>query len=329
MRRRKFLAVLGGAAFAWPFPARAQAVVSSTKPTIGFLAPGSKTKSKRFYDGFPMGMQQLGYAEGRDYVFEARYAEGDLGHLPALAEELAKLKPNVIVCGLNAGALAAKKAAPNIPIVGVNLINPVSLGLAKSEARPGTNVTGTLQYVEGLTGKQLEITRDVFPGITKIGILVNANNPTNLILQREAKAAAAKMGVSVIFVEVRGPEEIAPAFQRFVRESVNAVCVLRDVRFMTMRQQIASFALAARLPTIYGFREHAESGGLLSYGIDLFESYRYAASYVDRILKGEKPADLPIEFPTKLELVINVSTAKAIGLTIPPGLIARADDLIE
>ena len=321
------MAALGGAAVTWPHAARAQ---QRTIPMIGFLLPGSKVASKQFFDGFPLGMQEKGYVEGRDYVLESRYADSDLARLPLLAEELVRIKPDVIVTGTSSAALAAKQATANIPIVGVNLTDPVGTGLVVSEARPGTNVTGTLQYLAGLTGKQVELARDLVPGATKIGVLGNATNPTfNLAQRAEAESAAAKMGLGFLMLEVRTADEIGPAFQTFVQEHTNVVSILRDTLFLAVRRQIAAYALAAHLPTIFAFREHVESGGLLSYGIDLRASYKRAAYYVNKILKGEKPADLPIEFPTQLELVINLTTAKALGIALPPSLLARADEVIE
>jgi putative tryptophan/tyrosine transport system substrate-binding protein len=321
--RRQFISAIGGASATWPLVARAQ---HPKIPMIGYLTPGSKLTNKQFFDGFPLGMQEKGYLDGRDYVLESRYADGDLARLPLLAEELVRLKPDVIVAGTTPAALAAKQATANIPIVGVNLVDPVGAGLVNSEARPGTNVTGTLHYLPGLTGKQVELARDLVPGATKIGVLGNATNPT---FNSEAESAAAKMGLGFLMLEVRTADEIGPAFQTFVQEHTNVVCILRDSLFLAVRQQIAAFALVSRLPTIYGFREHVESGGLLSYGIDLRASYVRIAFYVDKILKGEKPADLPVEFPTKLELVINLTTAKALGLTVPPALLSRADEVIE
>ena len=326
MNRRALITLLGGAV-AWPLAARAQ---QAKVPVIGVLSPGSKIASKRLFDGFLLGMQQKGYIEGRDYVLESRYADGDLARLPLLAEELVRFKPDVILSATSSATQAAKQATASTPIVGVNLFDPVGTGLVNSEARPGTNVTGNLQYLAGLTGKQLELTRDLVPSVTKIGILANVNNTTfNKVQQGEAEAAAAKLGMSLVTAEIRTADEIGSAFQTFVRERVNMVFVLRDALFLAMRQQIAAFALAARLPTIYAFREHVESGGLISYGIDIRENYRRAASYVDRILKGEKAADLPVEFPTKLELVINLTTAKALGLEVPLFLQQRADEVIE
>jgi putative tryptophan/tyrosine transport system substrate-binding protein len=327
MKRRQFITLLGGAATAWPYKALAQ--TSRKRALIGFLAPGSKAAGGRFNNGFPQGMRELGYLEGRDYVFEERYADSDLSRLPLLAEQLVQLKPDVIVAGTVLAALPLKQATASIPIVGINLTEPVAMGLVVTEAQPATNVTGTLQRVEGMSGKQLEIALDLVPGATKIGVLANINNPYNLVQRREAEAAAAKSGVGLVPVEVRAAEELGPAFQTFARERATIVLVLSDVMFVAMRRQIAAFALASRLPTVYNFREHVEDGGLISYGIDLHASYRRGAYYVDRILKGEKPANLPVEFPTKLELVINLATAKAIGIAVPPTLLARADEVIE
>jgi ABC-type uncharacterized transport system substrate-binding protein len=325
--RREFISALGGVSLAWPVAARAQQLKI---PMIGSLLPGSKVASKQFFDGFPLGMQEKGYVEGRDYVLESRYADSDLARLPLLAEELVRIKPDVIVTGTSSAALAAKQATANIPIVGVNLTDPVGTGLVVSEARPGTNVTGTLQYLAGLTGKQLDLARDLVPGVTKVGVLGNAASSIyNEAQRREAEAAAAKLGLSLLMLESGTADEIGHAFQTFVQERTNVVVVLRDILFLAVRRQIAAYALAAHLPTIYAFREHVESGGLLSYGIDLRASYKRAAYYVDRILRGEKPANLPIEFPTELELVINLTTAKALGIALPPGLLARADEVIE
>jgi putative ABC transport system substrate-binding protein len=314
---------------ALPLAAAAQ---QATMPLIGFLLPGSKAASKRFFDGFPLGMGQRGYLEGRDYLLEGRYADSDFARLPFLAKELISLKPFVVVAATSSAVLAAKQVADGTPIVGVNMVDPVGMGLVNSEARPGTNVTGTLQYLPGLAGKQVEALHDLLPNLAKIGVLANANasSPTfNADQQKEAEATAAKLQIILTLREVRSADEIGPAFQEFVQKRVNAVIVLRDTLFMASRREIAAFALASHMPTIYGFREPVESGGLLSYGIDLRAAFVRAAFYVDKILKGGKPADLPIEFPTKLELVLNIATAKALGLSIPGSLLARADEVIE
>jgi putative tryptophan/tyrosine transport system substrate-binding protein len=327
IERRAFLATLAASAAQWP--GRASAQTPPKRPLIGFLGSSTKALAARYYSGFPQGMRELGYVEGRDYAFEDRYADGDVTRLSLLAEVLVRLKPDLIVAGPTVAVLAAKQATANIPIVGVNLNDPVGMGLVASEARPGTNVTGILVLVEGLAGKQVEIALDLVPGANKIGVLVNVNNPSNLSQRREVEAAAAKIGVSMATVEARAADDIGSAFQLFVRERASIVVVLGDAMFLDARRRIAAFALASRLPTVHGFREHVEDGGLVSYGIDVRQNYRRAAYFVDRILKGEKPGDLPVEFPTKLGLVINLTTAKAIGLTVPPALLARADEVIE
>ena len=326
MRRRDFITLLGGAAAAWPCNGFAQS--PPKRPLIGFLAASSKAAGERFYSGFPLGMRDLGYLEGRDYGFEDRYADGDASRLPLLAEELVRLKPDVIVASTTPGVLAVKQAIADIPIVGVNMTDPVTFGLVKSEPRPGGNVTGILYRLEGMTEKQVEIALDLIPGASKIGILVDVTNPI-MLQRREVEAAAGKSGVSITTVDVRTVDEISAAIQTFVHERASVVLVLASTLFVNARRRIAAFALASRLPTVFNFREHVEDGGLISYGIDLRQNFRRAAYFVDRILKGEKPGDLPVEFPTKVELVVNLTTAKAIGLTIPPNLLALADEVIE
>jgi putative ABC transport system substrate-binding protein len=274
-------------------------------------------------------MQDFGYVEGRDYEVENRYADSDASRLPLLAEELVRLKPDVIVASTTNGALATKQATASIPIVGVNLTNPVGFGLIVSEAHPGTNVTGILFRLEGLTAKQVEIALDLMPGASNMGILVDVDNPANMLQRREVESAAGKLGVSITAADVRTVEEAGAAIQTLVRERASIVVVLASAMLLNARRQIASFALASRLPTVFNFREHVEDGGLISYGIDLRQNYRRGAYFVDRIPKGERPGDLPIEFPTKVELVVNATTARAIGLTIPPTLLARADEVIE
>jgi putative ABC transport system substrate-binding protein len=325
--RRKFLATLGGAAASWPCNGLAES--PPKRPLIGFLVSASKSAGTRYYSGFPLGMRDLGYLEGRDYGLEERYADGDVSRLPLLAEELVRLKPDVIVAGATPSVLAAKQATASTPIVGVNLTDPVGFGLVASEARPGANVTGVLIRLEGLTSKQVEIALDLMPGTSKMGVLGHLDNPTNMLQRREVEAAAAKSAVSLAPVDVRTVDEIDAAIQIFVRERASIVVVLGSTMFLNARRRIATFALASRLPTIYSFREHVEDGGLISYNIDLRQNYHRAAYFVDRILKGEKPGDLPIEFPTNVELVVNATTAKAIGVTIPPTLLARADEVIE
>ena len=324
--RRQFLSALGGAAAAWPLAARAQ---QSAMPVIGFLGSSSQADTQQYVSGFLQGMRGSGYVEEHSYALRQRYAEGDLSRLPQLVQELLRFQPQVIVADSTPGTLAAKKATPDVSIVGLNMTDPVGLGLIVSEARPGTNVTGTLIRVEGLAGKLIEMACDLVPGVKKIGGLVNSSNPSNAVQRREAESVAAKLGVSFAPVEVRSSDELGPAFQAFVHEDTKIVVVFTNALFITARRQIAAFALASRVPTIYARRDFVEEGGLISYGISQRETYHRAAYFVDRILKGQKPADLPIEFATKLELVINAATAKAIGLVVPPTMLATADEVIE
>jgi putative tryptophan/tyrosine transport system substrate-binding protein len=300
LRRRQFITLLGGAAAAWPLNGLAQ--TPPKPPLIGFLMQNSTAASEASRSGFAQGMRELGYLENRDYVLEERYAGGDRSRLPPLAEELVRLKPELMVVGGLPATLATKEATTSIPIVGVNVTDPIGTGLVASEARPGTNVTGSLVRVEGLTGKQLEIARDVMPSATKIGVLINADNPSNRVQWREAESAAAKLGLSLAPAEVRTADEVGAAFQMFVRERANIVVVFADPMLVGARRRIAAFALATHLPTVGVVREQVEDGGLISYGIHLRQTYRRAAYYADRILKGAKPADLPIEFPTSWNL---------------------------
>jgi putative ABC transport system substrate-binding protein len=292
MKRRAFITLLGGAAAAWPCNGFAQS--PPKRPLIGFLAATSKAAGERFYSGFPLGMRDLGYLEGRDYGFEDCYADGDASRLPLLAEELVRLKPDVIVASTTPGVLAVKQAIADIPIVGVNMTDPVTFGLVKSEARPGGNVTGILYRLEGMTEKQVEIALDLIPGASKIGILVDVTNPANMLQRREVEAAAGKSGVSITTVDVRTVDEISAAIQTFARERASIVLVLASAMFVSARRRIATFALVSRLPTVYNFREHVEDGGLISYGIDIRQNYRRSAYFVDKILKSAKPADLPV-----------------------------------
>jgi putative ABC transport system substrate-binding protein len=326
VRRRDFISLLGSAA-AWPLAARGQLVPK--RRIVGFLNNNSKAAISPVYSRFPLGIRELGYIEGRDYVVEERDADGDAGRLASLAEELVQLKPDLILAGTTPAALAAKRATADIPIVGLLLTDPVGFGLVTSENHPGTNVTGILIRVEGLPSKHLEIARDLLPGATKLGALADAGNPSNAIQRREVESAAAKLGLSLTVVEVRSTDEIGPAFQTLQREGVGIVMIFSDALFNTGRRQIAAYALVARLPTIFTDRESVEAGGLISYGVSRSQTYHRAAYYVDRILRGEKPTDLPVEFPTKVEFVINLATAKAIGLPIPPTLLVRADEVIE
>jgi putative tryptophan/tyrosine transport system substrate-binding protein len=328
MRRRDFIGLLGGAAVASrPRPAFAQA--PSKRPLIAALLGGSKTTTDRNFGGFSQGMRELGYVEGQDYGFEVRYADGNVSRIPPQMEELVRLKPDIILSGTMAGVIAAKKLTASIPIVSETLANPIEFGVAASYARPGGNVTGVLLTVEDLPTKLLGLALEVVPGANKIGLLVHPSNPIQPVFQRSVEVAANALGIELAVLEIVAPDDLHAAFQRLARERAKMVLVLQDFMFLNERKRIALFAMAERLPTMFGFRDNAEDGGLMSYGTDLHESFRRTAAFVDKILKGTKPGELPIEFPTKLELLINLTTAKALGLTIPPTLLARADEVIE
>ena len=325
MKRREFIGLVGGAA-AWPLAARAQ----QTPPVlIGILQAGSAVSTSPVLDAFRDAMRQLGYIEGRNIRFEYRFADGVIERLPGLAAELVGVNPSVIVSGPMPANLAVQKATGTIPIVMGTGADPVGFGVVKSLARPGGNITGLANFAKQLASKQLDIMRELLPRLSRIGVLVNVTNPLHVPQWRETQAAAVKAAVALVPFEIQRAEQLEAAFAAFVRERVEALLVPPDVIFITNHRRIVEFAASARLPAIYFNREQAENGGLMSYGPDLREGYRRAATYVDKILKGAKPADLPVEQPTKIELVINLKTAKALGLDLPPTLIVRADEVIE
>src|SRR5262245_40659461 len=326
MRRREFISLVGGALLAWPRAVIAQ--ISPRRALVAVLSTASSTTAAS-WRGFSQGLQELGYGEGRDIDIVYRYAEGDQQRLPLLADELVRLRPDVIVTGSTDATVAVKQATVAIPIVCSVMTDPVTFGLVENQARPGGQVTGILSSLEGMTGKRLELLLELMPGAKRIGMLLNSSSRAQRFLEHEATAAANALGVTLVPVDVRAPNEFNAGFQTFVRERVELVLMLGDALIMTERRQIADLAIAAQLPTIYSFREYPVAGGLISYGVNLRESARRAAAYVDKILKGSKPGDLPVEFPTKVEMVINLKTAKALGITIPPLVLARADEVIE
>ena len=327
MRRREFIAALGVAAV-WPTVGSAQTVGS--RPLVAVLLGGSSSASAIFLNSFAQGMRELGYVEGRNFNIVSRYAEGDLTRMPALAEDLVRLEPKVLVTSTTTGTLAIKRATASIPIVNSALNDPIALGWAANESRPGGQVTGILVTLDSLGGKQLDLLLKLMPGISRIGVLVNENNPAgSLGHRRNAEVAATSLGISLLPVEVRLPSDIDAAFSTFVRLRAQAVLLAPEVMILSERKRVAALAAAAHLPTIYSFRECVEDGGLISYGVNLRENCRRAAAYVDKILKGANPGELPLEFPTKLELLINITTAEALGLTVPPTLLAQADEVVD
>jgi ABC-type uncharacterized transport system substrate-binding protein len=328
MKRWEFIFLLGGAVVAWSFATVAQ--VSVRRPLVAILVAGSSTNiSRRVLSGFSEGMQELGYVEGRDIDIVYRYADDDLARMPTLANELIQLMPSVFVTSTVAGTLAIRQATASIPIVNPALTDPVGFGFVASQARPGGQVTGILTTLDSLIGKQLELVLELVPGAARIGMLVNASNPGNVFHLRTAKTAATALAVTLVSVEVRGPADIDVAFQTLVQQRVEILLIIPEALFLNERKRIKALAAAARLPAIYSTREHVEDCGLISYGINLRESWRRSAAYVDKILKGSKPGDLPVEFPNRQELVINLKTAKVLGLVVPPSLLARADEVIE
>jgi putative ABC transport system substrate-binding protein len=277
---------------------------------------------------FLQGMRELGFIEGRDFDVVAQMAEST-DDLPRAAKELVQLSPDVILASASGMAVAAKMATTTIPIVVPVLGNPIAPGLIQSEARPGRNLTGIMPYVKGLPAKQLELAQEIVPGALKIGIVNNSVDVKAKGQWDEIEAIAPKLNIKIASVDVWKPDEIEPAFKKFEAEHADVVVVLQSSLLIMERARIARIAAATRLPTVYGYREHVETGGLISYGINLDACFHRSATYVYKILKGTAAADLPVEFPTRLELVINLTTAKVLGLTVPPMLIARADEVIE
>ena len=328
MRRREFIALVGGA-IASPMGARAQQKAGKV-PRIGYLGVTSASDRPALLDAFRQRLRELGWVEGQNIGIDYRYAEDRVDRLPDLAAELVRLKVDLIVSLGTQGVTAAKNATETIPIVMIAVRDPVGTGLIASLARPGGNVTGVSGYA-GLesVAKQLELLRETVPKIRRVAILSNPTNAYHQLAIREVNDAARSLGVQLQFLEARGPNEFDGAFAAMAKERVGALLVLSDVMFNSHRTRLADLAARSRLPAAYGVKESVEAGGLMSYGPSFLDLYRRGAAYVDKILKGEKPADLPVEQPTKFELVINLKAAKALGLEVPPLLIAQADELIE
>ena len=325
--RRAFIGTLAGSLLAVPLAAEAQA--PAKVPRIGFLSARPPTDNPYFIESFRQGLRELGYVEGQNIAIEYRFAEGRPERLLALAAELVLLKVDVIVTGGPPAPEAAKQATGTIPIVFAVAADPVAAGLVASLARPGGNVTGLASISGEVVGKELELLKDAAPKVSRVAVLQNPSNDSHPHTLREVEGAARILGLQLHIVRARTPNEIEAAFTAMRSQRAGGVLVLRDPLFLTQRTKIAALAAKSRLPAVYGFREEAEAGGLMAYGASVPLMYRRAATYVDKILKGAKPADLPVEQPTKFELVINLKTAKALGLTIPPSLLQRADEVIQ
>jgi putative ABC transport system substrate-binding protein len=329
MRRRKFIALDGGAVAAWPIDVRAQQTAGRVH-RIGYLSNSTADSLPHLLEAFRQGLRDLGWVEGHNLVIDYRFAEGRFERLPELAAELVRIKVDVIVAAASAAAVAAKNATDTIPIVMVSAGDPVGLGLIASLSHPGGNVTG-LSYSAGLgtITKGLELIRETLPAVRKVAVLFNPANPAQALAIKDLKTAAVPLGMQLQPLEARGPDAFDGAFAAMAKERVGALLVVAEGTFIRHRAQLADLAAKNRLPTIHGTRENVEAGGLIHYGPDLRDQSRRGAAYVDKILKGAKPADVPVEQPTKFELVINLKTAKTLGLTVPPTLLARADEVIE
>jgi putative ABC transport system substrate-binding protein len=326
MKRREFVTLLGGTVIAWPLTTRAQ---QPTKvPTIGFLGPNTASLDRDRLGAFVQRLHELGWIEGRTVAIEYRWAEGRYEHLAGIAAELVQRKIDVIVTSGTPQVLAAKQATSVIPIVFATAGDPVGTGLVASVAQPGGNVTGLSLQQSDIAGKRLELLREIIPGLRHLAIMANTDNPAVVVEMREAQAAARTLGLDVVKSEIRRPEDIAPSFDA-LKGRVEALYVVNDPLVTTNRMRISILALGARLPTMHGHREHIEVGGLISYGPNFPDLFRRAAEFVDKILRGAKVSDLPVEQPTRFDLVINLSTAKALGLDVPATLLAIANEVIE
>jgi putative ABC transport system substrate-binding protein len=326
MTRREIISLIGAVAGTWPLGVRAQ---TKKRPLVGWLWYSEADIIVGYLQQLLKGMRELGLIEGRDFDMAYRSAEFHLERLARAAEELVQLNPDIIVAPATLQAVAVKKATDTIPIVVPVLADPVELGFVKSEARPSGNVTGIAPYVKGLPAKQLELAREVVPGATRIGLVDDVNDPKAHPQRREIEAAGKGLEIQILPAEVASTSDIGSAYDALAAAGVEVVVVEQSNMLVSSRKQVAEAAAAKKLPTVYGYREHVEVGGLISYGINLNSCFHRAAYYVDEILKGAKPGDLPIEFPTKIEFVINLKTAKTLGLKIPPTLLVRADEVIE
>jgi putative ABC transport system substrate-binding protein len=326
MKRRAFIALLGGAA-AWPVAARAQ---PPAMPMVGFLHSGSPSQAAGFLAAFRQGLGELGYVEGSNVAIELRWADGNYDRLPALAAELVSRGVAVVATGGGVQSpLAVKSATTTIPVVFSGGSAPVAAGLVASLNRPAGNVTGVLNISAELTAKRLALLRELVPAASRIAVLQNPGHPEADTQTREIEAAAAQLGVTISFAGARHESEFEAALAALMQRQPGALFVGNDPFFATRRHRLVPLIARHAIPAIFSQRQFSEAGGLLSYGADFKEMYRQAGTYVGRILKGEKPSDLPVMQPTKFELVVNLKTAKALRLTIPPTLLALADEVIE
>jgi putative tryptophan/tyrosine transport system substrate-binding protein len=327
MDRRMFLAGTGAMLLAAPLPAPAQQGGKVWR--IGYLDQGSATGNGPYFEAFRQGLRDLGWVEGKNITIDVRFAEGKTERLPALAAELVRLKADVIATSSTPAALAAKQATATIPIVIGFVADPVGSGVIRSLARPGGNITGWTHQGLELREKYLELLKEAVPDAIRFGVLWNSANPVHPLTMGTIEAAARRLKVELYPVGAQEPKELEGAFSALAAKRVEALVVFPDGMFIAQTSAIVGLAARRHLPAMYGVRGYAEAGGLMAYGTNLLGMFRLSASFVDKILKGAKPGNLPVEQPTKFELVINLKTAKALGLTIPPSLLARADEVIQ
>jgi len=326
MRRREFVALLGSTALAWPIPARAQQ--GGKLAAIGLLGSGTAAAQSQWTAAFVQRLRELGWTEGRNVTIEYRWAEGRSERFAEFAAEFVRLKVDVILTHNTPPVIAAKQATSVIPIVFATAADPVDTGLVASLARPGSNVTGLSSQTTDLASKRIELLREVVPGLRQLAFLSQPDNPYVVFDMRQAESAARRLGLETASLEIRRAEDIAPAFEE-LKGRAEALYILPDPLLFTHRLRINTLALGARLPTMHLLREYVEASGLMSYGPNWSDQWRRAADYVDKILRGAKPADLPVEQPTKFDLIINLTTAKALGLMIPEAFLLRGDEIIE
>jgi putative ABC transport system substrate-binding protein len=325
--RRELIGLLGGAAAVWPCAVRAQQ--SARLPRVGYLFSFIPSEGRHLWDACVQGLRDLGYVDGRTILLEPRWAAGRHERLPALANELVRSGVEVLVAAATPAARAAKAATGTVPIVIVAVGEPVKAGLIASFSHPGGNVTGLSLLTPELSGKRLELLRDVLPNAVRVAVLMNPDNPVSTVFLEETQAAARIIGLELQRLDARNPEEITRAFAAAGQARADALIVFDDPVIWSYRTQIVGLAAARGLPAMYGYRDFVDEGGLMSYGPNRPDQYRRTAGYVDKILKGAKPAELPVEQPTRFDLVINRRTAKALGVELPATLLVRADEVIE
>jgi putative tryptophan/tyrosine transport system substrate-binding protein len=328
-RRRRVVGALVFGALGIPIRGGAQESRPRKDVRIGRLSPLSAEADRPNLAAFRKGLRDLGWVDGSSFTIESRFADGNVDRLPALAAELVRLPVDLLLTGSSPGALAAKNATSTIPIVMITTSDPVADGIVTTLARPGGNVTGMTALGQMLNAKRLDLIKEAVPGVSRIGVLINPASPYTAAFLKEKDAAARALGLQLRTLEASDPGDLGKALATATAERVGAVMVQTDPMLLTQRRQIVALVAKSRLPAVYGEREFIDAGGLMFYGASLAAMYQDAAVYVVKILNGAKPADLPVEQPTKLELVVNLKTARALGITIPPSVLVRADHVVE